>query len=226
MGTYLEHITAKFCGAWSSPNRPFHGDRRGDTRSGTSIIGIFLRGFRCPFIQGYIANSEIIGYILLPLAQNLFLLLQDSHTATSASFISPDSIAMTFESELIQLAIQLQSLDATNKTHEDVQAAVKELAPKTRAQAAVLQKFLSDTVMLDEPEQTKPEAVATSSTEESESEPDNDTFDKVPRAMKPWANVSDRESTKAWLAWEVEQGKHHLAISGNIRPSSVVEIFD
>ncbi len=155
----------------------------------------------------------------MPLTQNLFLLLQESHTATSASFISPDSIMMTFESELTHLANQLQSVDVTSKMHEDVQAAVKELAPKTRAQAAVLQKFLADagTGMTDGNEETKPGAVATLSTEESESESDDGTFDKVPPAMNPWADVSEGNSEKAWLAWEVEQGKQHLARPGHHR---------
>lgn len=131
---------------------------------------------------------------------------------------------MSFESELTHLGHQLQSLDVTDRTHEDVQAALKELAPKTRAQAALLQKFLADAGMVDETEETKAGAVATSSSlvsnlraEESESESEDDTFEKVPPAMNPWAGVSEEESKKAWLAWEVEQGKHHLATSGHHR---------
>ncbi|KAI4191620.1 MAG: hypothetical protein LQ346_004697 [Caloplaca aetnensis] len=121
---------------------------------------------------------------------------------------------MSFESELTHLGHQLQSLDVTDRTHEDVQAALKELAPKTRAQAALLQKFLADAGMVDETEETKAGAVATSSSlvsnlraEESESESEDDTFEKVPPAMNPWAGVSEEESKKAWLAWEVEQEK-------------------
>ncbi|KAL8930441.1 MAG: hypothetical protein Q9208_000625 [Pyrenodesmia sp. 3 TL-2023] len=121
---------------------------------------------------------------------------------------------MAFERELTRLANHLQSPEGANTTREDVHAALKDFAPKTRAQATAVQKFLAEAGMIEETKETEPEAAATSTSlrlnlraKESDSESDDDMFERVPPAKNPWVNVTEEESEKAWSLWEVEQEK-------------------
>lgn len=130
---------------------------------------------------------------------------------------------MAFERGLTDLANPLQSPHGANSTHEEVQAALKDFAPKTRAQAAAVQKFLAEAGMIEETEEeTQPQAVVTSTSltsnlhaKEPDSESDDDSFERVPQLKNPWADVTEEESMKAWFVWEAEQGKQHLATPGN-----------